>query len=63
VTHPCSTCPRPATLTITGRIPGRTCYSALTCDQCAPKHRQKAYETGGPIQEEPLEDRAQDALF
>jgi protein-arginine kinase activator protein McsA len=60
--HPCSTCTRPATLTITGRIPGKTCYSALTCDQCAPKHRERARKAG-PVHEEPLEDRAQDALF
>lgn len=57
----CSTCRRPATRIITGRIPGRTCYSALSCDECAAKHREKAREAG-PLTEEPL-TTAQDALF
>lgn len=59
----CSTCPRPATHIITGRIPGKTLYSALSCDRCADRHRQKAYETGGPVVEEPLRAAAQPALF
>jgi protein-arginine kinase activator protein McsA len=62
VTHPCSTCPRPATLTITGRIPGRTCYSALTCDQCAPKHRERA-KKAGPVTEEAIDGPGQDTLW
>jgi hypothetical protein len=55
-------CKRPATRIITGRIPGRTCYSALSCDECAPKHRARA-QKAGPVVEEPLEGRAQDPLF
>lgn len=58
----CSTCPLPAALTITGRIPGKTLYSALTCTNCAPKHRRLA-QKAGPVTEEPLTKRAQDALF
>jgi len=58
----CSTCRRPATLVITGRQPRRTLYSALTCHECAPRHRQKAREAG-PVTEEPHQQRAQDALF
>jgi hypothetical protein len=58
----CSTCRRPATCIITGRVPGRTCYSALSCNDCAPRHRAKAREAG-PLLEEPLEKRAQDALW
>lgn len=58
----CSTCRRPATRIITGRIPRKTLYSALSCDDCAPKHRALAAKAG-PVVEEPLEDRAQDPLF
>ncbi|GAA3172728.1 hypothetical protein [Nonomuraea roseoviolacea] len=58
----CSTCRRPATRIITGRRPGRTLYSALSCDECAPKHLQKARQAG-PVTDEPLEGRAQDPLF
>jgi hypothetical protein len=58
----CSTCRRPATRTITGRIPRKTLYSALTCDNCAPKHRQHA-QKAGPVTEKPLEDQAQHPLF
>ena len=60
--HPCSTCRRPATLIVTGRIPRRTCYSALSCDTCLPKHRALAAKAG-PVQEEPLEHPAQNSLF
>ncbi|MFC6081030.1 hypothetical protein [Sphaerisporangium aureirubrum] len=59
----CSTCPRPATLIISGRVPRKTYYAALTCNHCANRHRQHAYETGGPIVEEPLRDTAQPGLF
>lgn len=58
----CSSCPRPATKIVTGRVPRRTCYSALTCDACAPKHRERAAKAG-PVTEEPLPGRAQDELF
>ncbi|MDF5755803.1 hypothetical protein [Spongiactinospora sp. TRM90649] len=58
----CSTCPRPATRRITGRVPGRTCYAALTCTECAPKHRTKAARAG-PVVEEPLTDQDPDVLF
>lgn len=58
----CSTCRRPATLIITGRTPRRTLYSALSCDTCAPKHREHARKAG-PLVEETLEGRAQDALW
>lgn len=58
----CSTCRRPATCTVTGRIPGRTLYSALSCDDCAPKHHALA-EKVGPVTVEPLEDREQEPLF
>lgn len=58
----CSTCRRPATCTITGRIPKRTLYSALSCDNCAPRHRAHA-EKAGPVVEEPLEARAQNPLW
>ncbi|WP_049568694.1 hypothetical protein [Nonomuraea sp. SBT364] len=58
----CSTCRRPATLIITGRLPGRTCYSALTCDTCAPRHRALA-QKAGPVVAEPHKQRTQDALF
>ncbi len=58
----CSTCRRPATLVVTGRRPGLTLYSALTCDGCAPKHRAKAREAG-PVTEEQLRETAQPALF
>lgn len=51
-TSTCSTCTRAATLIITGRNPGRTLYSALSCDHCAPKHRQRA-QKAGPVEEEP----------
>lgn len=60
-THPCSTCRRAATRIITGRQPGRTCYSALTCDTCLPKHRTLAAKAG-PVVEERVE-QPQDALF
>lgn len=59
----CQSCQRPATRTITGRVPGKTCYSVLSCDRCAPKHRQKAHQTGGPLDEEELEGCEQDRLF
>jgi protein-arginine kinase activator protein McsA len=62
VKHPCSTCTRPATLTITGRIPGRTCYSALTCDKCAAKHRERARKAG-PVVEETIDGPGQDTLW
>lgn len=58
----CSTCRRPATKVITGRKPGRTLYSALTCDTCAPKHRRLAQQAG-PVDEEQLTTRVQDSLF
>lgn len=58
----CSTCPRPATLVVTGRRPGLTLYTALTCDRCAPKHRAKAREAG-PVTEERHGQSAQDPLF
>jgi hypothetical protein len=58
----CSTCRRPATRIITGRIPGRTCYSALSCDTCVPKHHERARKAG-PVTEESLEEPAQDALW
>lgn len=58
----CSTCRRPATRTITGRRPGKTLYSALTCDTCAPRHREQAAQAG-PVVDEPLHGRAQDQLF
>ncbi|MFI6793639.1 hypothetical protein ACIBG4_40545 [Nonomuraea sp. NPDC050383] len=57
----CATCRRPATRIITGRRPGRTLYSALSCDTCAPKHRAKAADAG-PVTEEQLETE-QDPLF
>lgn len=47
----CSTCRRAATRVITGRVRGRSLYSALSCDACAPKHREKA-EKAGPVVEE-----------
>ncbi len=58
----CSTCRRPATRTITGRVRGKSLYSALSCDDCAPKHRALA-QKAGPVVEEPLKGRAQDPLF
>ncbi|NUW45577.1 hypothetical protein [Nonomuraea rhodomycinica] len=58
----CSTCRRPATRIITGRRPGRSLYSALSCDTCADKHQEKARQAGA-ITDEPLEGRAQDPLF
>jgi RNase P subunit RPR2 len=58
----CSTCRRPATRIITGRVRGKSLYSALTCDDCAPKHRALA-QKAGPVVEEELEDRAQGSLF
>lgn len=58
----CSTCRRPATLVVTGRRPGLTLYSALSCDNCADKHRGKA-RTAGPVVEEQLQEAAQAALF
>ncbi|MFC4122070.1 hypothetical protein [Nonomuraea zeae] len=61
-TSRCSTCRRPATRIITGRIPRRTCYSVLSCDDCAPRHRRLA-EKAGPVVEELLEDPEQKPLF
>lgn len=58
----CSTCRRPAVLIITGQIRGKSLYSALSCDNCAPKHRALA-SNAGPVVEEPLPGRAQDPLF
>lgn len=58
----CSTCRRPATLIITGRRPGKTLYSALSCEQCAGKHRAKAKEAG-PVTEEQHGETVQDGLF
>lgn len=58
----CNTCRRPATLIVTGRRPGKSLYSALTCDRCADKHRKQAAQAG-PVTEEPLEHAAQDSLF
>ena len=55
-------CPRPATHTVTGRRPGKTLYSALTCDTCLPKHRARA-EKAGPVVVEVLPGRAQEPLF
>lgn len=49
----CSTCRRAATRVITGRVRGRSLYSALSCDACAPKHREKA-EQAGPVVEETI---------
>ncbi|RCG27201.1 hypothetical protein DQ384_26135 [Sphaerisporangium album] len=64
MTSHCSTSPRPATLIISGRVPGKTLYNALSCDRCADRHRQKAYETSGPIVEKPYDRAArQDGLF
>ncbi|HUR74427.1 MAG TPA: hypothetical protein VMZ00_09125 [Sporichthya sp.] len=60
--HACTTCRRPATLIVTGRRPGKTLYSALTCDTCLHKHRALAAKAG-PVQEEPLKGRDQDPLF
>ncbi|MER7212475.1 hypothetical protein ABT340_35930 [Streptosporangium sp. NPDC000239] len=48
----CSTCRSPAVLIVTGRVPGRTLYAALSCTMCAPKHRTRAQEAG-PVTEEP----------
>lgn len=58
----CSTCTRPATLIITGRKPYQTLYSALTCQQCAPRHRAQAAKAG-PVVEEAYQRAMQDALF
>lgn len=58
----CSTCRRPATLVVTGRRPGLTLYSALSCEPCAPKHRAKA-AAAGPITEDRLRETVQPALF
>lgn len=58
----CQSCPRPATRIITGRQPRKTLYSTLTCDTCAPRHRRLAAQAG-PVVEEALQGRAQDALF
>jgi hypothetical protein len=60
--HPCQSCRGRATVIVTGRIPGKTCYSALSCDTCLSKHRALA-EKAGPVTVEPLEDREQDPLF
>jgi hypothetical protein len=49
----CSTCRRAATRIITGRVRGRSLYSALSCDACAPKHRERA-EKAGPVVEETI---------
>lgn len=57
----CSTCRRAATRVITGRVRGRSLYSALSCDACAPKHREKA-EQAGPVVEETI-DAGQGALW
>lgn len=54
----CSTCKRPATLIITGRHPGKTLYTALSCDPCAPRHRKKAREAG-PVTEKPHQQTEQ----
>lgn len=50
----CSTsrCRRPATLIITGRKPGLTLYSALSCGNCAPKHRERAKKAGPVVETE-----------
>ncbi|MER7126666.1 hypothetical protein [Micrococcus luteus] len=55
----CSTCRRPATRVITGRVPGKSLYSALSCDTCAPRHREKA-RAAGPVTEEPHGQREQE---
>lgn len=55
-------CTRPATLIITGRRPGRTLYSALSCDTCAPRHRAKARQAG-PVTEQAHGRQEQPALF
>lgn len=52
--HWCSTCTRPATCIITGRVGGQSLYSALSCDRCAPRHRLAAARAG-PVTEEPLD--------
>lgn len=58
----CQSCRRPATRIITGRVHGRTCYSTLSCDACAPRHRTLAQQAG-PVVDEPLDTAAQDSLF
>ncbi|MER7131217.1 hypothetical protein [Streptosporangium saharense] len=59
----CSSCRRSATLVITGRVPGRTLYAALSCGPCAPRHREKA-RAAGPVTEEPYgQSEEQAALF
>ncbi|MEU6781467.1 hypothetical protein ABZ912_19865 [Nonomuraea angiospora] len=58
----CQSCRRPATRIITGQVRGKSLYSALSCDECAPRHQAKAREAG-PLTEEPLTTRAQDSLF
>jgi hypothetical protein len=57
-----SRCKRPATHTVTGRRPGVSLYSALTCEQCLPKHRARAAKAG-PVVVEALPGRAQQPLF
>jgi hypothetical protein len=58
----CSTCRRPATLVVTGRRPGLTLYSALSCDECVGTHRARAAKAG-PVVEEPYGETAQPVLF
>lgn len=58
----CNTCTRPATRIISGRVPRQTYYAALSCDRCAPRHRQAAIRAG-PVTEEPLTQQQAQTLF
>jgi hypothetical protein len=64
----CSTCHRPATKVITGRTPANpkkwstAYYSALSCDHCAPRHREQA-EKAGPVTEQEFNSAGQEKLW